>query len=116
MLAWPRVIVLIDDTIEDRKNAINVALQPAVKTVDILSADQVRVIEDTKILLQLPSRFPAVIDSGSSQCSLFLTDIVKLITNDINLGIPRANGDLLCNDCRLNGLCSQPKISSEGRV
>ncbi len=73
-------------------------------------------IEDTKILLQLPSRFSAVIDSDSSQCSLFSTDIVKLITNDINLGIPRTNGDLLCNDRRLNGLLQSTKTSSEGRV
>ena len=102
LVALPGLVALILETITERKNAINLALQQAVRTVEILSADQASVIEDTQVFLQRLSTFPAVIDPESSVCSLFLADTLKLNSHYINLGAPRANGDLLCNAKPLN--------------
>lgn len=102
LVALPGLLALIFNTITERKNAINAALEQAVKTVDTLSADQAKVIESTQLFLKRLSSFPAVINSGSPECNLFIADTLKLNSSYINLGVPRANGDLLCNASPLN--------------
>ena len=102
MVALPALIFLTVEALEHRKSAINSALRQATTTVEILSTNQIKVVENAKIFLQRLSRFPAVIDSTSEACGVFLADTLTLSTNYINLGIPQVNGDLLCNGLPLS--------------
>ena len=93
----PGLGILVLYSIYDRNVAIENALQKAVVTIDAITADQAKIIEDTEIFLTQLSKIPAVLTPDSPDCSSFLKDILKLNNSYINLGVPLSNGNLLCN-------------------
>ena len=93
----PGLGILVLYSIYDRNVAIENALQKAVVTIDAITADQAKIIEDTEIFLTQLSKIPAVLIPDSPDCSSFLKDILKLNNSYINLGVPLSNGNLLCN-------------------
>jgi diguanylate cyclase (GGDEF)-like protein/PAS domain S-box-containing protein len=102
LVALPGLVGVIYQSFVEREHAINVALQQAINTVEITTANQEKVIRETRIFLQALSSFKSVINPESPECSIVLADILKLNDNYINLGIPRADGELLCNAKPLN--------------
>ncbi|MFT6029787.1 MAG: diguanylate cyclase (GGDEF)-like protein/PAS domain S-box-containing protein [Oleiphilaceae bacterium] len=102
LVALPGLIIFIFLSIEERNNAINAALQQAVNTVGTITAEQTQIVKGTKYFLQRLSTFKAVLNPESSECSLFLSNILRLNDTFVNLGVPTADGDLKCNANPLN--------------
>jgi diguanylate cyclase (GGDEF)-like protein/PAS domain S-box-containing protein len=102
LVALPGLAGLIYQSFLERKSAIDTALQRAINTVETTTNDQALLIEDTRSFLQRLSTLTSVLDPESPECSRVLADILKLNGNYVNLGIPRADGELLCNARPLN--------------
>jgi diguanylate cyclase (GGDEF)-like protein/PAS domain S-box-containing protein len=100
--ALPGIIGIIYQSVVERENAIDLALQRAINTVEITSANQKKVINETRSFLMALSLFKSVSIPESTECSTALADILKLNDNYVNLGIPDADGDLVCNAKSLN--------------
>jgi diguanylate cyclase (GGDEF)-like protein/PAS domain S-box-containing protein len=97
LVALPGLVGLIYQSFVERGNAIDAALQQAIKTVETTTNEQNKVIKDTHIFLQRLATFSSVLNPDSPECSIVLADILKLNSHYVNLGIPRADGELLCN-------------------
>ncbi len=97
LVALPGLAGLIYHSFIERKNAINAALEQAINIVEITTSEQANLIEETRVFLQRLSTFKSVLNPESPECSMSLANILKLNSNYINLGIPRADGELLCN-------------------
>ena len=102
LVAMPGLVFLIYESITQRKNAIDAALREAVTTVETISGEQAELIENTRNFLKRLSALKSLLDPESPECSMILADILKLNKNYVNLGIPRADGELLCNAGPLN--------------
>jgi diguanylate cyclase (GGDEF)-like protein/PAS domain S-box-containing protein len=102
LVALPGLIIPIFLSVQERDNAINAALQQAVTTVDTITAEQAQVIEGTRGFLKRLSTFKALLKPESSECSLFLSNTLKLNDTYVNLGVPQLDGNLLCNASPLN--------------
>jgi diguanylate cyclase (GGDEF)-like protein/PAS domain S-box-containing protein len=97
LVAIPGLVGLIYELLLERENAINEAVVQAVNTAEITTADQSTLIERTHKFLARLSTFESVLDPSSPNCSLFLADVLKINDSYINIGVPRVDGDLLCN-------------------
>jgi diguanylate cyclase (GGDEF)-like protein/PAS domain S-box-containing protein len=93
---------IIYQSFVERDYAINTALQRAISSIETITANQEKVIKDTKKFLQALSSLKSVSNPESAQCSIALANILKLNDRYINLGVPRADGELLCNAKALN--------------
>lgn len=97
LVTLPGFIGIIHQSLVAREFAINTALQKAMHTVELTANNQSKLIAEAKTFLQNLSSFKFAINPESSECSLVLSEILKLNSNYINLGIPGVDGDLLCN-------------------
>jgi len=102
LVALPGLVGLIYQSFIERERAINIALKQAANIVEITTSEQANLIEETRGFLQRLSKFKSVLNLESPDCSKVLADILKLNSNYINLGIPRADGELLCNASQLD--------------
>jgi diguanylate cyclase (GGDEF)-like protein/PAS domain S-box-containing protein len=102
LVALPGLAGLVYQSLVAREYAINNALQKAIDSVDITTSKQDKLIEETERFLQRLSTFTSVLNPNSPKCSLLLANILMLNGKYINLGIPRADGELLCNAKTLN--------------
>lgn len=97
LVAFPGLAGLIYESILERDVAIRSALDQAINTVEITTNFQAHLIKNTALFLQNIATFETVMDPDSPECSHFLSDALRINTNYINLGIPKANGELTCN-------------------
>lgn len=97
LVALPGLAGLTYQSFIERERAINTALEQAINIVEITTSEQANLIEETRIFLQRLSTFKSALSPESPECSIILTNILKLNYNYINLGIPRADGELLCS-------------------
>lgn len=81
----------------ERDHAIDSMLDKATKTADVTTTFQTLLVNRTKNFLQHLSTFEEVLDPNSAICSEFLADIIKIKDIYINIGVPREDGELLCN-------------------
>lgn len=102
IVALPGLIGLIYHSFLLREHAIDNAIKQAINTVDATTAEQSNLIRRTETFLQRLSTFNAVLDPNSIECSTFLSNVLKINDNYINIGVPRADGELLCNAKPLN--------------
>lgn len=97
LIALPSLIGLLYQSFVERKVAIEAATQQALTTVEFTTINQAILIKETQTFLQRLSQFSSVLNPESAECSIFLAEILKLNNRYINLGIPRADGELFCN-------------------
>ncbi|MDO6567168.1 EAL domain-containing protein [Alteromonas sp. 1_MG-2023] len=97
IVALPGLVGIFYDAYVEREHAINGAFNQAVNTAQATTKFQATLIDKTHIFLQNLSNFEAVKNPNSPECSAFLADVLKMNSNYINLGVPRADGELLCN-------------------
>jgi hypothetical protein len=97
LVALPGLAGLSYQSFVERKSAIDTALKQAINIVEITTSEQANLIEETRIFLQRLSTLKSVLNPKSTECKIALTDILKLNSNYVNLGIPLANGELLCS-------------------
>jgi PAS domain S-box-containing protein len=65
---------------------------------------QAKRIEDTRLFLSNLAQAPAVQDSTAPACGQFLSEILPMVPQFANLGVPEVGGDLLCSAIPLNNL------------
>lgn len=97
LVTLPSIVGLIYQSFEEQKIAINATYQQAIATVDITNNNQTYLIKETQLFLQKLSTFPEILNPESPECSAFLANMLKLKRYYINLGVPRIDGELLCN-------------------
>ncbi|MCG6202051.1 diguanylate cyclase domain-containing protein [Psychromonas antarctica] len=97
LVALPGLACLIYHSFVARKEAINASLQQAINVVNVTTENQAQLITKTQHFLQVLSTLKALSNLKSDECSTTLSNILKLNDSYINLGAPRADGELLCN-------------------
>ncbi|WP_409522362.1 bifunctional diguanylate cyclase/phosphodiesterase [Nitrincola sp. MINF-07-Sa-05] len=102
LITLPGFLAISVDMLENRQQALlNLEHQVEV-TANELAALQRRILTDTEAYLTYLAQLPEVQDPAAPACGEFLAKILKLNTQFVNLGVPLANGDLLCNAHPLN--------------
>ncbi|CAB9495265.1 EAL domain-containing protein [Alteromonas macleodii] len=101
MIAIPGFIGISYDAYVEREQAIKAAVSQAVNTTKTHSKIQANLIEETRHFLKNLAQFDAVQQPSTEQCSRFLANVLKVNSNYVNLGVPRADGELLCNARKL---------------
>ncbi|GAB2700368.1 EAL domain-containing protein [Aliiglaciecola aliphaticivorans] len=102
LVALPGIFTLVYMSIEERQHAIHAAQHEAIKTVEVTTTFQALLIRRTENFLKHLSTFSAVLEPDSSACSDFLADIIKIKDIYFNIGVPKVNGELICNAKPLN--------------
>lgn len=97
LIAIPGFIGIFYNTYVEREQAIKAAVSRAVNTTKTHSKIQANLIEETRHFLKNLAQFDAVQQPSSQRCSQFLSNVLKVNSNYVNLGVPSADGELLCN-------------------
>ncbi|TVT58960.1 MAG: EAL domain-containing protein [Azoarcus sp. PHD] len=97
LVALPGVAMLAVNAWKGRIEAIEGVQQQAIDTASLLASDQARLIEETRRYLERLAQFPEVQQPASPACSAFLAKVLGLTERYVNLGVPCADGELLCN-------------------
>jgi len=93
----PGFIAVYFQATEERSNAIETARLRAIDVVDYMTAEQIKIIDDTEKFLKRLSKYPQLLTPNSAECSTFLSNIEQLSESYVNLGAPNIKGQLLCN-------------------
>lgn len=101
MIAIPGFIGISYDAYVEREQAIKTALSRAVNTAKAHSKIQANLVEETRHFLKNLAQFDAVQQPSSPRCSRFLANVLKVNSNYVNLGVPKTDGELLCNARKL---------------
>ena len=102
IITLPGLFAIYFQATTDRSRAIEIARDRAVTVVEHLTAEQIEIIEEAHRFLKHLSKSPQLLTPESPKCSEFLADLRNLTDNYVNLGSPRADGELLCNAYPLN--------------
>lgn len=97
LVALPGIVTIQQNAVEKRQSVVVQSQQQAIETTKHLSITQTKIIDDTREYLQFLATAPEVQDPSSPECGRFLSSILKLNQTYVNLGVPRADGQLLCN-------------------
>ncbi|MFN4119125.1 hypothetical protein [Acidovorax sp.] len=93
----PAVVLVVYQSRAHREDAIAAAQDRARHTLQSVAGNQQRLIQDTRQFLQRLAAMPAVHDPASQACGRYLAQVLLLNTTYVNIGVPRADGELLCN-------------------
>ncbi len=93
----PAVLLVVHQARSHRMDAIAAAENQALATLRAVAAGQQRLIQNTREFLQKLAAMPVVQGPAEPECSRYLAEVLSLNTTYVNIGVPLANGDLLCN-------------------
>lgn len=93
----PAVLLVVDQARVHRMDGIAAAESQALDTLRAVAATQQRLIQNTRDFLLKLAAMPQVHDPSSPQCGQYLAEVLSLNTSYVNIGVPQADGDLLCN-------------------
>ncbi|WP_394788815.1 EAL domain-containing protein [Rhodoferax sp.] len=93
----PAVLLVLYQARTNRNEAIASAEARARWTTHALAMSQQRLISNTQIFLQKLAEMPAVQQPATPECTRLLAEALALNASYLNLGVPRADGVLLCN-------------------
>ncbi len=88
---------------EERQNSLDAHSAEAHALAQDLVEAQQKLVADTRTLLRAIAITPVVRDPSSPECGRYLSALLPLEPNYVNLGVPRADGQLLCNALPLAG-------------
>ncbi|MCO5355025.1 EAL domain-containing protein [Acidovorax kalamii] len=93
----PAVLLVVYQARAHRADAIAAAEARALQTLHSVAGTQQRLIQNTRQFLQQLAAMPQVRDPAAPECGRYLAEVLSLNTTYVNIGVPRADGDLLCN-------------------
>ncbi len=93
----PAVVLVVYQAQANRTEAIAATEERATLTVKSLAATQQRLINNTREFLQNLAYLPQAQQPEAAGCSQYLAEVLSLNNTYVNLGLPRADGALLCN-------------------
>lgn len=97
LVILPVVMLLVFKIVEQRNLAIDNAKQKAVEVVKRLADDQAQLVVDTKNFLEQLADFKEIQQLETPGCSVFVSRVLRMGRQYVNIGVPRADGELLCN-------------------
>lgn len=97
LVAWPGVMVVIIQAFVERGHVYDQSSYEAERITESLASTQRRIIYETRIFLQELAVAPPIQDPSGPHCTDFLSLTLRLAKTYVNLGVPQANGQLLCN-------------------
>ena len=97
LVSLPGIVVIYYHAENERVSTIEDAEQKAVEIGRQLAFAQKEIIDKTQSYLQYLVTTSQVQNPSSSECTAFLQSILKLNNTFINIGIPKPDGELLCN-------------------
>ena len=93
----PAVLLAVYQARAHRMDAIAAAENQAQHTLRAVAASQQRLIQNTREFLLKLATMPQVHRPADPQCGAYLAEVLSLNASYVNIGVPQANGDLLCN-------------------
>ena len=93
----PAVLLAVYQARAHRTDAVAAAESQALATLRAVAATQQRLIQNTREFLQRLAAMPPVHQPADPQCGKYLAELLSLNTTYVNIGVPRVDGDLLCN-------------------
>lgn len=97
LVALPGFVAVVLQTLSERDMAIEAYRKESHMVAEGLAATQRKIIQSTREFLQELAEADAVQDPSDPECGAFLADLLPLERAYVNLGVPRADGELLCN-------------------
>ncbi len=97
LLSLPAVVLVVLQALWDRNEVITDSKLAAERIAGSLAMEQKRIIAETHQYLSRLVEVPQVQKPDTQQCSDFLSATLKLSSAYVNLGVPMADGRLLCN-------------------
>ena len=93
----PAVVLVVHQASEHRLAGVAAAQDKAQLTLRTVVAGQQRLIQTTHDFLQQLASLPPVHDPSRPECGAFLAQVLALQPLYVNIGVPRSDGELLCN-------------------
>ena len=93
----PAVLLAVYQARSHRMDAIAAAENQALGTLRAVAASQQRLIQNTRDFLQKLAAMPSVHRPAEPECGRYLAEVLSLNATYVNIGVPQASGDLLCN-------------------
>lgn len=93
----PAMLLVVYQARAHRMDAIAAAEDRAQHTLQSVAGSQQRLIENTRQFLQQLAAMSQVHQPELAQCGRYLAEVLSLNASYVNIGVPSANGDLLCN-------------------
>ena len=97
----PAVLLVIYQAQASRTAALDATRERATFTLLSTTISQQKLLDDTRQFLQKLATFPVVQRLETPECSAYLAELLTLTNRYVNLGIVRADGELLCSAKRL---------------
>ena len=93
----PAAALVVHQASEHRLAGVSAAQERAQLTLRAVVAGQERLIQYTQDFLGKLATLPQVHDPSQPACGVFLAEVLALQPLYVNIGVPRADGELLCN-------------------
>ncbi|RDE19486.1 EAL domain-containing protein [Motiliproteus coralliicola] len=97
LVALPGVFTIQQTAVEKRQSIIAQSKRQAIETAEDLSIRQTKIINETRDYLRFLASSIQVQNPSHPRCGHFLSSVLKLNPSYINIGVPGADGELLCN-------------------
>ncbi|MBT9512867.1 MAG: EAL domain-containing protein, partial [Acidovorax sp.] len=93
----PAVLLVVHQARTHRADAIAAAEERALQTLQSVAGTQQRLMQNTRLFLQQLASMSQVHDPAAAHCGRYLAEVLALNATYVNIGVPRADGQLLCN-------------------
>lgn len=102
LVALPYLFFIFQYAERERIRLVSDARSDAFTAAKQIALTQQKIISDTREYLEFLVKTDHVRKPDQTECSSFLKSILGLNNTYINIGVPRADGELLCNALPLN--------------
>lgn len=102
LVTLPGVVMIFIQADAQREAALQDIRGQAESITGQIVYNQQQIISNTHSYLQRLARAEPIQNPSDPGCSAYVADILKLTHNYVNIGVPRADGELLCNAFPLN--------------
>ena len=93
----PAVLLVIYQAQASRMAALDATRERATLALRSVTTSQQKLLDDTRYFLQKLATIPVAQQLETPECARYLAELLALTSNYVNLGLPRADGALLCN-------------------
>ena len=93
----PAFLLTIFTNWNERRLAATEVREEALRLARLAAADQEQLVEGVRQLLLTLARLPEVHDGASAHCQALLADLLRQHRRYTNLGVIKANGDVVCS-------------------
>lgn len=99
----PMLILLIYSGLERRNHASDDVRQQAMQMIGMAVSNQIRIVEETRLLLTVLAEAPQIQNGDVTRCESFLAKLLGEINTYANFGVTYPNGDVWCSSVPIKG-------------